>query len=414
MTTRKGRFSRGCVACLFAAALFVPAAAAEAATPAGSPGPESDRLCGFLHNLGVLKADLRDRNKLEQIPVGLNPIVFSIAYIETPEEPAPREPQTPPRIIGILIGDGPALILEVLGAEPIQTIEVTDVMVGMPAAEAGVEPGDLIISIDGEPPGDDSAFIERVRAIAEGESVRLVILREQRILVFDIVPTDTPEEFRLWRQGSESRADAFEDVLAAFSVLYADPLFDGNDFKAETMALAMDALAQVRTAAAMLHLLDALPPERAKASREEILREATSRLVAARNSLVEMALDPTLAPGEAAAIWRVAGAITQFQLVVGVDPREVDRRRHWRTRQLIDSFIYGMRDADEFAIGVAAGLRDPEELGRARFGTEQHRRDYFEALHEEWLGMQWQEAELWRRLVEGDPDEPDQAVPDNE
>ncbi|MCC5786735.1 MAG: PDZ domain-containing protein [Phycisphaerales bacterium] len=527
MTRRKRRFFTGDIACLFAAALFVQAAAAEAAT-AGPPDPEIDRLCGFLHNFEVLKADLRDRNKLERIPVGLNPIVVSSAFIDSPAKSAPREPETPPRLIGIIVDNGPALSLGSHGADPIQTVEVVSVVLDMPAAEAGVEPGDLIISIDGEPPGESrtvgervralaegesvrlvvlrerrtlvfdiepaeepdnlrlwskdsdsradafetsrmlgiivgdgpaiilgshefrpiqtvevtavmldtpaaeagvepgdliisiegeppghfSAVGERVRSLAEGESVRLIILRQQRILVFDITPADTPEDIRFWRSDSDSRADAFEDVLAAFSGLYTDIWAESDDFKTETIASSIEALTQVRTAAAMLYLLDALPPERAKASREAILEEATARLHEAGARLGIMAHDPAIPPAKRRNIERARDRITIFRRLADVDPKQVDRRRHWRTRQLIDSFIYDMRDADAFTVTVAGGLREPEPLDRAEFGSEQHHHDFFQALHEEWLGMQWQEAELWRRLVDGDPADPDPSDPD--
>ncbi len=353
---------------------------------------------------------------------GQRTLVFDIEPAEEPEDlrlwsrdsESRAGPIETSRMIGIIVDGGPSIILGSHRFKPVRTVEVTAVMLNMPAAEAGVEPGDLIISIDGEPLGHFSAVGERVRSLEEGESVRLVILRGQRILVFDIVPADAPEDYRFWSKDADSRADAFEDVLAAFSGLYTDIWAGSDDFKTETIASSMEALTQVRTAAAMLYLLDALPPERAKASREAILEEATARLHEAGARLGIMVHDPALPPRKIRNIERARDTIRLFRLLADVDPREADRRRHWRTRQLIDSFIYDMRDADAFTVRVAGGLREPEPLARAEFGSEQHRRDFFEALHEEWLGMQWQEAELWRRLVEGDPDEPDQTVPDNE
>ncbi|MDD9206100.1 trypsin-like peptidase domain-containing protein, partial [Georgenia sp. 10Sc9-8] len=58
---------------------------------------------------------------------------------------------------------------------------------GGPAAEAGIEPGDVILSIDGDPVTDPDELIVAVRARAPGETVTLRVRRGGQELEVDVV-----------------------------------------------------------------------------------------------------------------------------------------------------------------------------------------------------------------------------------
>ena len=80
-----------------------------------------------------------------------------------------------------------------------QTVDVTGVIPGGPAAEAGLAPGDRIVSMDGTHVRGMSHvdFHELLAGYRAGDRASLGVLREGRLLIFELVLTAKPEEYRL-------------------------------------------------------------------------------------------------------------------------------------------------------------------------------------------------------------------------
>lgn len=77
--------------------------------------------------------------------------------------------------------------VEVVGASSVageggQALAVVDVAQDSPAQKAGVMPGDLITHIDGEPVRDGRMTMQRIALLRPGDSVDIIILREQQSL----------------------------------------------------------------------------------------------------------------------------------------------------------------------------------------------------------------------------------------
>jgi len=79
--------------------------------------------------------------------------------------------------LGVRIQDVSADIAEGLGLDEARGALVTDVPEG-PAAEGGVEVGDVILSLDGEEIADTRELVRVVGDSAEGQTVRLLVFRD--------------------------------------------------------------------------------------------------------------------------------------------------------------------------------------------------------------------------------------------
>ena len=64
-----------------------------------------------------------------------------------------------------------------LGRDDIEGTVVGQVYPGTPAADAGLEVGDIIVRLDGEPVASSEVLVRRVGTLAPGEKVRLEVLR---------------------------------------------------------------------------------------------------------------------------------------------------------------------------------------------------------------------------------------------
>ncbi|MFM8467544.1 MAG: RIP metalloprotease RseP [Oxalobacteraceae bacterium] len=62
-----------------------------------------------------------------------------------------------------------------------------EVIAGGPASKAGLQPGDILLSVDGQPVTDALAFIERVQA-APGRTVQLELKRQSDYLSVEVTP----------------------------------------------------------------------------------------------------------------------------------------------------------------------------------------------------------------------------------
>jgi len=84
---------------------------------------------------------------------------------------------------------------------------VTEILPGSPAAEGGVEVGDLVLKFDGRAvrgTRDLQSIVERVRA---GEVVPMQIIREGKDKTLNITLKEMPQNFSLRRTGGEEGPD---------------------------------------------------------------------------------------------------------------------------------------------------------------------------------------------------------------
>ncbi len=86
-----------------------------------------------------------------------------------------------------LVIEVPALgSLEALGVIPANAL-VSEVEPDTPAARVGIEPGDLIVSVDGEPVGSFYSFADRIRA-SEGRQIVLGVARDGELRQMAVRP----------------------------------------------------------------------------------------------------------------------------------------------------------------------------------------------------------------------------------
>ncbi len=84
--------------------------------------------------------------------------------------------------LGVTLADGQATADGVTrtGAE------IKSVVAGTPAAKSGLQVGDVIVAIDGEPVGGMDAAAATVRALAPGQSVTLTVVRGSKAFTVDV------------------------------------------------------------------------------------------------------------------------------------------------------------------------------------------------------------------------------------
>jgi S1-C subfamily serine protease len=76
------------------------------------------------------------------------------------------------------------------------SVVVTGVLPGSPAEHAGLERGDLILSLDGEPVGSLRELYVALWRHVPGESMGLQVLRDSAIRLVDVVAGDRDEFYK--------------------------------------------------------------------------------------------------------------------------------------------------------------------------------------------------------------------------
>lgn len=74
-----------------------------------------------------------------------------------------------------------------------QGVIVTGVELGTPAAEVGLEAGDLIVAVDGAATTGSAALIAAIRDKQPGDSVTVAVVRDQETVELDVALTSRPE-----------------------------------------------------------------------------------------------------------------------------------------------------------------------------------------------------------------------------
>ncbi len=119
----------------------------------------------------------------------------------TPEEPDALRRATPPkRIVTLLAGPFMNLLIGVLllmviylrqGLPVPGTVNIESVLPGSPAAQAGLQPGDRLLAINGQPITDLSDAHDTIYAHL-GEAITLEIERQGQRLTLQAVPRENP------------------------------------------------------------------------------------------------------------------------------------------------------------------------------------------------------------------------------
>lgn len=123
----------------------------------------------------------------EGLPEGMQPFFhFESPDFEGQEIPLPEIPDE----IMPFMHDFPALPE---GVE--EAILVSSVTPDSPAEDVGIERGDLIISLDGEPVGDPGSFADRIQELEPGDEISLTILRsgEEQAIEIEAVLGENPD-----------------------------------------------------------------------------------------------------------------------------------------------------------------------------------------------------------------------------
>lgn len=84
-------------------------------------------------------------------------------------------------------------LAETFGVKATEGAIVTGVLQGGPAAQAGLKPGDVIVSVAGRPVGGVSELLSSVAALRPGEPAKFGLLRRDAKLEIDVTPSVRPK-----------------------------------------------------------------------------------------------------------------------------------------------------------------------------------------------------------------------------
>jgi C-terminal processing protease CtpA/Prc len=97
-----------------------------------------------------------------------------------------------PAWLGVYIQELTIPLAKALGAEDRQGVLVSDVAEQSPAAEAGMEAEDLILSVDGKPVPHTTALIDAIRSKEPGEKISIVALRSGQEISLEAALAEQP------------------------------------------------------------------------------------------------------------------------------------------------------------------------------------------------------------------------------
>lgn len=102
----------------------------------------------------------------------------------------PAEP--PPVMVGVTMSDPDSTLLEHLGIEAGEAFMIDRVIEGLPAAEAGLKPYDVVVKIEGKKPATQERFREVLREKKAGDTLELAVVRKgkEQTLTLKLVAYD--------------------------------------------------------------------------------------------------------------------------------------------------------------------------------------------------------------------------------
>jgi S1-C subfamily serine protease len=101
--------------------------------------------------------------------------------------------------IGVEPSDLSPELAETFGVKAKKGVIITGVLQNGPAAQAGVRPGDVIVSVSGKPVGNVSELLSNVAALKPGVAQPFDVLRQDDKLKLDVTPGVRPKPRRVER-----------------------------------------------------------------------------------------------------------------------------------------------------------------------------------------------------------------------
>jgi len=96
--------------------------------------------------------------------------------------------------IGVQVQPVTDEIAETLGLKERRGALIADTSAGLPAAQAGLRPGDVVVSVNGDPVNDPSMLARRIAAIAPGSEAKLTYIRDGRERIASVKLAELPQE----------------------------------------------------------------------------------------------------------------------------------------------------------------------------------------------------------------------------
>ncbi|MFH1571212.1 MAG: Do family serine endopeptidase [Gemmatimonadota bacterium] len=117
-------------------------------------------------------------------------------------------------LLGVMIADVDAVTAEALGMKDSHGVLVQSVTEGGPSAEAGVEAGDVILTIDGEPMPNTVQLRSRIGGTPPGTRIKMQILREKKERTVTVkLGQLTQETFAAAQRSGRSAGEVSEQSL---------------------------------------------------------------------------------------------------------------------------------------------------------------------------------------------------------
>jgi regulator of sigma E protease len=171
-------------------------------------------LVGYVEpNSPAAKAGLQPGDKIVQIDGVRNPTWEQVEVKEllSPNQPLPYVVERGIETIQGSVVPVPVTTSEVgsAGWYPNEPVVVGDIESGLPAAKVGIQPGDRIVAMDGQPIPAIQVMIERLQQ-TKGKPVELTVLRDGQTLHFTaspvLAPTNGENHYRLgFRNSPETK-----------------------------------------------------------------------------------------------------------------------------------------------------------------------------------------------------------------
>jgi len=126
--------------------------------------------------------------------------------------------------LGVAIQELPADAQERFGVRPREGVLVADTVAGAPAREAGIQPGDVIVSVDGRPMRNIDELQSEIMYREVGETVEVGIVRDREEITLEVTLDQRPEETALAEPAPEENEQQVdpEEGKTAFGLRVRD------------------------------------------------------------------------------------------------------------------------------------------------------------------------------------------------
>ncbi len=120
--------------------------------------------------------------------------------------------------LGVYIQDVSSAMADKFGVEAGGGVLVSDIVDASPAEDAGVESGDVILSVDGEPVGSTDELINVISFKEVGAVVELEIVREKTTIHLDVELGERPGEEELYGGTESKTSEEGEKAVGKFGL----------------------------------------------------------------------------------------------------------------------------------------------------------------------------------------------------